>query len=403
MDPAAVELIFSPPFDWPNANHIYSPSSANQQPPPHGSPAQGSGSGSGPVLPPPSGTSHYEGAIIRGGHCSDSESEPGCFTRRTIVLLQLQQAIGKSAHSSLHTPMILTDSQTGTTDAFTGPPYYSSSAASAHNQNLPALSGMAGPPPQSSPRQPTQRAPSSEAQPNPQSLQNAPQGPPYSLPAISQTLQQTQMHPSAQGTMDRERELRERENRERDIMESHAAQQVAQQESLAKREAEQRQREMLERQQHEQAAHENHSGPIQIHQPVAVAPSTRTIHGPNGLLGQPGPLGGPHPLVGPMGVPNGPTTMFGGAPVQQGDTTPRMQHAVQPPPQPSMLMPFVGPGQMTAGQGGQQPILNVSKTFGEQYFTLFLLTFFRMHSATLIRSRFNLPITLMCITDSWTL
>lgn len=144
-------------------------------------------------------------------------------------------------------------------------------------------------------------------------------------------------------------------------MESHAAQQhAAQQEELSKREAEQRDRELRERQQHEQAANENHSGPIQIHQPVAVAPSTRTIHGPNGLLGQPGPLGGPNALSGPMNGPNAPGGIFGNAPVQQGDTTPRMQHAVQPPPQASMLMPFGGPpGPMALGQG-QQPILNVS-------------------------------------------
>jgi paired amphipathic helix protein Sin3a len=107
---------------------------------------------------------------------------------------------------------------------------------------------------------------------------------------------------------------------------------------------------LRERQQHEQAAHENHSGPIQIHQPVAVAPSTR-IHGPNGLLGQSGPLSGPNAAAG----------IFGNAPpVPQGDTTPRMQHAVQPPPSAPMLMPFGGlQGPMAMGQG-QQPILNVS-------------------------------------------
>ena len=159
-----------------------------------------------------------------------------------------------------------------------------------------------------------------------------------------------------QNSVDRERELRERE-----IMESHAQQQVAQQEELAKRETEQREREARERQQQEQVTHENHSAPIQIHQPVAVAPSTRTVHGPNGLLGQSGPLAGPA-----MPGPNAPN-MFGGSsavqPTQQGDTTPRMQHAVQPPQQASMLMPFPGApsaaAAMAMGQG-QQPILNVS-------------------------------------------
>lgn len=144
-------------------------------------------------------------------------------------------------------------------------------------------------------------------------------------------------------------------------MEAHSAQQhAAQQDDIVKREVEQRDRDLRERQQHEQAAHENHSAPIQIHQPVAVAPSTRTIHGPNGLLGQSGPLNGPA-IIGQTA----PNSMFSGSsvpPVQQGETTPRMQHAVQPPSQASMLMPFTGPqGQMAMGQG-QQPILNVSVT-----------------------------------------
>lgn len=160
--------------------------------------------------------------------------------------------------------------------------------------------------------------------------------------------------------MDRDRELRERETREREIMESHAQQHAAQQDELIKREAEQRDRELRERQQHEQAAHENHSGPIQIHQPVAVAPSTRTIHGPNGLLGQTGTLAGPNVHSAPMNGSIAPGGLFGNAPTQQGDTTPRMQHAVQPPPQQGLLMPFGGPaGPMAMGQG-QQPILNVS-------------------------------------------
>jgi paired amphipathic helix protein Sin3a len=147
-------------------------------------------------------------------------------------------------------------------------------------------------------------------------------------------------------------------------MESHLLQQAAvQQEENIKREAEQRDRELHERQQREQAAHQNHSGPIQIHQPVAVAPSTRTIHGPNGLLGQSGPLNGPNPLGAPMGGASAAGPMYGSAPVQHEQTTPRMQHAVQPPSQQSqMLMPFTGPpGTMGMGQG-QQPILNVSSS-----------------------------------------
>ncbi|KAJ4343163.1 Transcriptional regulatory protein sin3 [Didymella glomerata] len=192
-----------------------------------------------------------------------------------------------------------------------------------------------------------------------------PQGPPYSLPGISQTLQQ-QGAPQEQSNADRERELRERDAREREMMESHAAQQhAAQQEEHAKREAEQRDRDLHERQQREQAALQSHSAPIQIHQPVAVAPTTRTVHGPNGLLGQSGPLAGVNPLAGPMGGPNvaGP---YGAAPAQHDQTTPRMQHAVQAPTQAQMLMPFTGPpGTMGMGQG-QQPILNDALSYLDQ-------------------------------------
>ncbi|KAF1840440.1 uncharacterized protein K460DRAFT_208398 [Cucurbitaria berberidis CBS 394.84] len=174
------------------------------------------------------------------------------------------------------------------------------------------------------------------------------------------------MSSSEQVNADRERELREREAREREMMESHALQHAAQQEDIVKREAEQRDREHHERQQREQAALQNHSAPIQIHQPVAVAPSTRTIHGPNGLLGQSGPLGGPNPLAPPMGAQNSTAPIYGNAPAQHEQTTPRMQHAVQPPSQAQMLMPFVGPpGAMGMGQG-QQPILNDALSYLDQ-------------------------------------
>lgn len=161
--------------------------------------------------------------------------------------------------------------------------------------------------------------------------------------------------------------MREREAREREIMESHLQQQhVARQEELAKQEAEARDRDLHERQQREQAAHQNHSGPIQIHQPVAVAPSSRTVHGPNGLLGPSGPLNGPNNLGAAIGASNASGPSYGNAPPQHDQTTPRMQHAVQPPPQPQMLMPFTGPqGAMGMGQG-QQPILNDALSYLDQ-------------------------------------
>lgn len=204
-----------------------------------------------------------------------------------------------------------------------------------------------------------QRPPSSDAGAQ---AQQGPQAPPYSLPGISQTLQQQQQHlpTSEQASADREREMRERETRDRE-MDSHA---MHQQEEIVKRETEQRDREIHERQQREHAAHQTHSAPIQIHQPVAVAPSTRTIHGPNGLLGQSGPMNGP--LAPPMGGPNPSGPMYGNAPAQHEQTTPRMQHAVQAPIQAQMLMPFAGPpGSMAMGQG-QQPILNDALSYLDQ-------------------------------------
>jgi paired amphipathic helix protein Sin3a len=151
--------------------------------------------------------------------------------------------------------------------------------------------------------------------------------------------------------------MRERETREMEMQ---------QQEEMVKREAEQRDRELHERQQREHAAVQNHSAPIQIHQPVAVAPSTRTIHGPNGLLGQSGPLNGPNPLAPPMGGPNAAGPMYGNASAQHEQTTPRIQHAVQAPSQAQMLMPFAGPpGTMGMGQG-QQPILNDALSYLDQ-------------------------------------
>ncbi|KAF2203738.1 hypothetical protein GQ43DRAFT_389344 [Delitschia confertaspora ATCC 74209] len=235
-----------------------------------------------------------------------------------------------------------------------------------HNQSLPALASLSQAPPQASPGQTGPRPQSSnnqESTPGPQSHQGAPQGAGYSLPGISQTLQQAPAHVQQQANIDRERETRERDPRERELMEAHATQQ----EDIVKREAEHRERDIRERHPHEHPAHENHSGPIQIHQPVAVAPSARTIHGPNGLLGNAGQMAAPIPVSAPIGGPNASGPMFGNPPVPQGDTTPRMQHAVQPP-QGAMLVPFGGPGMqnpMAMGQG-QQPILNDALSYLDQ-------------------------------------
>ncbi|KAF2278105.1 paired amphipathic helix protein Sin3a [Westerdykella ornata] len=301
--------------------------------------------------PPPSGAQQTEQAQAQSGRPMGAFGPPNNANANSQPSAQASPSQG-SAHV-LPPP--------------SGGPFYSSSAASAHNQNLPALSAMSGgPSPQPPTHQAAQRPPSSESGPAAMSVQGTPQAPSYSLPGISQTLHQPQMQTSEQANMARERELREHEAREREI---HAAQQHAAHQDELKRQAEQRDREIHERQQQELAARENHAGPMQIHQPVAVAPSARSIHGPNGLLGQPGPLGPPPsgPLGGPLGGPNAPAAMFGNAPGQPGDTTPRMQHAVQPPHQTSMLVPFGGPpgAPMAIGQG-QQPILNDALSYLDQ-------------------------------------
>ncbi|KAF2498321.1 hypothetical protein BU16DRAFT_558387 [Lophium mytilinum] len=238
-------------------------------------------------------------------------------------------------------------------------PFYSSNQPSPHN--LPAIAGLTQAT-QSSPGQSAQRPPSSnqESASGPPPHQNALQGPGYSLPGISQTLQQPHLHAQNQANLDREREMRDRDNREREMIEA--------QEEAARREAEQREREIRERQQQHEAAIQNHSETMQIHQPVAVAPAVRTIHGPNGLLGNSATLGGTNVLSASIGAQNGPGNVFGGGAVQQGDATPRMQPAVQPQAQSSMLMPFGGPG-MPGQLGmvqGQQPILNDALSYLDQ-------------------------------------
>jgi len=310
-----VDILFGLDLDFLKADSfLNSTSNASQQQPSQAPSAQSTG----PVLPPPSGMR----STPRLRHDKST-----CFQ--------------------------FTDHQTKIA------PFFSPNQSSGHS--LPALAGFTQAT-QASPNQTAQRPTSSnqDSAPGPQTHQGAMQGPGYSLPGLSQTLQQPQMHAQTQPNIDREREMREREMRERERenreMEAHA-------EEMAKRDAEQRERENRERQQHEQATHENHSGPIQIHQPVAVAPSVRTIHGPNGLLGNSGPLGGPNVLPASLGASSNLNNIFGGAPVQQGDATPRMQHSVQPLTQQSMLMPFGGPGMQPGPLGmgqGQQPILNVS-------------------------------------------
>lgn len=115
-----------------------------------------------------------------------------------------------------------------------------------------------------------------------------------------------------------------------------------------------------------------HQGPPHLHQPRAVPPPT--VHGPNGLLGNPSIAHQhqqqqlPQP---PLGAPSGPGNIFGGGPVQNPHA-----HTPQHIQQASLLAPYA-PGsqaqqaqqqqQMAQGQGqGQQPILNDALSYLDQ-------------------------------------
>lgn len=221
-------------------------------------------------------------------------------------------------------------------------PFFSSGQPGGHN--LPSIAGLAQSS-QSSPPQPVQRAASSGQDSLAQS------GPAYTLSSLNQSFQPPPQHQSAQIP-----------NTEQDTRDSR------QMEDNGMREAQQRERELHERRQQEQAAHETHAGSIQLHQPIAVPPQVRTIHGPNGLLGNSGPMPGANALAPAIGVSAAPPPIYGNAPVPQSDATPRMQHAAQAQTQ-HLLAPFGAPGmaqgQLSLGQG-QQPILNDALSYLDQ-------------------------------------
>ncbi|KIW07558.1 hypothetical protein, variant [Verruconis gallopava] len=132
---------------------------------------------------------------------------------------------------------------------FSGPP-------PAHN--LPGIAGLTQAS-QSHPSQPVQHTTSRSEPGAPSNALPVPQPPTsHGFSAINQHQSQSQSN------MDAERERMQREMEE-----------------IARREAEQR--DLRERQFREQQQHE----PQIIHQPVAVPPNVRSIHGPNGLLGNP--------------------------------------------------------------------------------------------------------------------
>ncbi|EKG22077.1 Paired amphipathic helix [Macrophomina phaseolina MS6] len=167
-------------------------------------------------------------------------------------------------------------------------------------------------------------------------------------------MQSQQIGQSQQASNDREREMRD---------ERHAEEMALQ--------AEQRERELRERSQIDQAPHENHAGSIHLHQPVAVGPQLRGVHGPNGLLGNSSQMGPSTMAAQP------PASIFASGPGQQQNEGARIQqqHPVQGPQQQQqqqqqgLMVPFGGPQGMqqslAMGQG-QQPILNDALSYLDQ-------------------------------------
>jgi paired amphipathic helix protein Sin3a len=199
-------------------------------------------------------------------------------------------------------------------------------------------------------------------------------------------------------------------DRDRELEEVHRQRALQQQEELAQREREHNERQERERQHRDQyqpvPPHQNNTGSIPIHQPVASR-LPGAIHSPGGLLANHG--GAPHP--GQLGAPSGPGNAFGGP--LQSDASRSIQQNPQAQAATSQLqaqqsfgpgilhhnpinapaafggplqqqqqqqqqeavsrlqqLPFGAPipqghqmpGAPALGQGGQQPILNVSSS-----------------------------------------
>lgn len=146
--------------------------------------------------------------------------------------------------------------------------------------------------------------------------------------------------PSQQTAQAAERSREAQEAKDRDI---HIKEE---QDAAVRRERDARERQHLE----QVPPHQTQAGPIHLHQPVAVGP--RTVHGPNGLLGNPGAISGANANT-QLAPLNAPANIFAGGPVQP--PAPPGQ-----PMQPGLLVPFATGAQAAAAVGqGQQPILNV--------------------------------------------
>ncbi|KAF1812209.1 hypothetical protein P152DRAFT_28189 [Eremomyces bilateralis CBS 781.70] len=164
----------------------------------------------------------------------------------------------------------------------------------------------------------------------------------YSLPRIDQAVQQHAVPPNIP---DRERERDrdpQRDPRDADMADRHM-------EDVSMRDAEQqRDRELRERQQRE------------LHQPVAVPPHVRSIHGPNGLLGNAAPGNAGNAASTP--IPNSaPPSVYPGSHIA-ASAPPSQQQAL------SVMAAYPPNLQQVAGMGGQgqQPILNDALSYLDQ-------------------------------------
>ncbi|CAK4033378.1 Paired amphipathic helix pst1 [Lecanosticta acicola] len=242
-----------------------------------------------------------------------------------------------------------------------------------HQHPLANLAGISQASPRQAPSQSAHRP--DEAQPRPPPA--APGA--FGLPSLSQATGQPPHAAAAERERERERDRERDREREREEHRIHI-----------KEEEDRRHREQ-ERQRLEQAPpHQAQQGPpVHLHQPVAVGP--RTVHGPNGLLGNP-QLAGPGPGPGPgpqsqqhlpLGAPTGPGNIFAGGPVQpaQGPGSQQMQPGLlapygpgaqappaqqQQPPPPAQQQQMGGQPQQQGQGQGQQPILNDALSYLDQ-------------------------------------
>ena len=130
-----------------------------------------------------------------------------------------------------------------------------------------------------------------------------------------------------------------------------------------------RERELQRQHMDQLPSHQTQSQNVHLHQPVAVGP--RTVHGPNGLLGNPSVMNPSNPPHSHLPPHAGSGAVFGPGAVQPPQPA-HPAHTVQTL-QSGMLLPFapaVQPQSANSAQG-QQPILNVSHLF---CFSPFLIT-----------------------------